>query len=188
MISTSCSLPPEFDKAFKVLSKRIHSSFNCPTVKLTDTLWMETGAIESIKKKLKIREIPSGSEWRWNQAKRRYTLSCEKSGILIELTKLVPRKSARSTLTTLPKYKLWQASVLSKTNPMTVFWCEKGADFNEPKEDLQLQDYSFLAEFMDASEAKQLWPELLPQTNNTCVPTPLIHEEFDVALLDFLLA
>ena len=171
---TSTQLPPEFEKASKIASKRIEyvkNNRNLIASSLTNQIWIQTGNMAQIKYKPKIREIPSGEGWRWNQAKRRYIVTFDKTGTTMELTKLVPRKAARSTLSSLPKLKIWQASVIDKRFPLTVFWCEKGEDALSILPEIELDDLSFLAPFMEEEEGKLLWPSLPmyseKNTNNT---------------------
>lgn len=154
------NLPPEFNKALEVaiqkfdelLIKRVSSQ------ELTNQLWTTTGFSAFTRKQYKIREIPSGDGWRWNQAKHRYTISDTKYGAPLSIIKLVPRKAAKSSLDSLPKLKLWLISMTYKKYSMSIFWCEKGADLYTPQEELNLKDYAFLAPFMDPLTSKELFP------------------------------
>jgi len=105
--SNSQPLPPEFEKAFKVACKQLDNSIAKLSVKLPSSIWTTSGGCVCISKKPKIREIPSGKGWRWNQAKNRYYATVENLNVEVEVLKLVPRKSIRSTITKLPKLKLW---------------------------------------------------------------------------------
>ena len=66
-------MPPEFEKAIKVSIKIVVQyqneilPFNIPS-----SIYKKTGSIVGVRKLAKIREIPSGKGWRWNQAKNRY--------------------------------------------------------------------------------------------------------------------
>ena len=159
MRTTSNLLPPEFKKAFKVFSKTLKSVDNgiIPTGKLTKEVWSQSGNLVHVDKRPRIREIPSGNGWRWNQAKKRYTVTCEVNGNPVEIMKLVPRKTVNTPLIKLPKLKIFQ--LCDEITSFTTFWCEKGAD-SDPTLDLDVSDYSFLAEFMNPSEAIDIWPEL----------------------------
>ena len=176
--TSTISLPPEFEKALKVINRKLEILHTKPqqTQKLSTNMWSKSGNLTIIKKRPKIRDIPSGFGWRWNQAKRRYNVTNDKVGAKIELLKLVPRKCVRSPISTLPTLKLWQASVVYKVggkSSITVFWCEKGDKAAEkavsnPFEMIEeqhpnpinLDDYSFLAPLMDPTEACQLWPSM----------------------------
>ena len=161
-IMQSCTAPPEFSQAFEVLHKHLlFLLLNRRVIpqQLSDELWMYSGNVSHVTRSSKIRDVPSGVGWRWNQAKRKYVIKHHQTGISLELLKLVPRKSVRSTLTNLPKLKLWQGTCTDEHNPITVFWCEKGLDSNETSpNDLNISDYEFLAPFMDQHLGEELWP------------------------------
>ena len=159
----SRTAPPEFSQAFDVLHKHLHFLIQHRRAipqQLTDELWMYSGNLSHVTKSSKIRDVPSGIGWRWNQAKRKYVIKHHQTGISLELLKLVPRKSVRSTLANLPKLKLWQGTTIEQQHtPITVFWCEKGFDSNEiSSNDLDISDYEFLAPFMDQHIGEELWP------------------------------
>ena len=157
MFSKSSSLPPEFSNALKKLTSTFKDATTQQT-KLSPSIWQNSESNASLNRVPKIREIPSGNGWRWNQAKKRYVVQYDQ--ITIELTKLVPRKAVRSHLTSLPKLKLWQGIITNNNEPdSAVYWCEKGADLTEEPE-LALEEYSFLSEYMSEEDSKQLWPEL----------------------------
>ena len=185
-INTS-PLPPEFEKAASVVNKRIESPegrLNF-TTNLTNNLWRKSNQLVSLKKVPKIREIPSGEGWRWNQAKRRYTIKND-NGSSIQIIKLVPRRSVRSTLKDLPKLKLWQARTVNKKSNITIFWCEKGADSNintpsqtkEQQPSLDINEFSFLADFMDPIEGQRIWPSLPMYSMPTEIEWDILNELF----------
>ena len=166
-------LAPEFEKALKMATKRIEplitSSFKAQ--KMCSDLWMKSGTVIIIHKKPKIRDIPSGEGWRWNQAKRKHIVMSESFNMPLEIMKLVPRKAFKGSSQSLPKVKLWQVCLLNAINPITVFWCERGIDECEnmcisttfEKEDnttLDISDFSFLAPFMNPNDGRELWPDL----------------------------
>jgi len=151
--------PPEFEQALKVIEKRIERLLAQPESHLTHSVYMKTDSLVAVKALPKIREIPSGEGWRWNQAKRRYVVTFDKISTEVEIMKLVPRKSVRSTLDRLPKLKLWQIKSVNRKSSFAAYWCEKGSDSDIEGQELNLEDYSFLAEFMEPSEGQELWPE-----------------------------
>ena len=172
-------LPPEFKSASKVLTRFMNSNvIHKKTQKLSNDMWFRTDSKTFIKKTPKIREIPSGSGWRWNQAKKRYTFFHEKLNSDVELMKLVPRKYPNSTLKSLPKLKLWRATVLDDSNPCTAYWCEKGADSDESFDlvNLQIEDFSFLAPFVDDATRFELWPSSVSENN--IIDSSLIDDIF----------
>merc|ERR1712130_422426 len=81
------------------------------------------------------RELPAGSQWRWNQARRKHRVPIAQGDLYI--AKLVPRrKTSVEGGEKAPSYKLW-AFYLPETatgHKMTVLWCEKGpgGSFPEP--------------------------------------------------------
>lgn len=162
MIHTSTlHTPPEYDRASQVIGKyylKMKETNTMPSTThgMTSNLWKSTDSLVCINRRPKIRDIPSGIGWRWNQAKRRFSMVNEETGFTIEILKLVPRKSAGSSLEALPKLKLWQGSFYNDENT-TIFWCEKGED--HVSTDLKLSDYSFLSKFMDnRALGDHLWP------------------------------
>lgn len=173
------ALPQEFIQATKVFDEII-SRGTYQRTKLTYECFFHSNAITVCKKSVKIRDIPSGYGWRWNQAKRRYSI--KKEGYSYELLKLVPRKTPTSTLKTLPKLKLWRAVVLSGRCKAIILWCERGQDIPESTlNDIHLSDLTFLAPLMDRDTAIELWPELtmlegMYSTNNI---QPIMDQKID---------
>ena len=70
----------------------------------------------------------------------------------------------RSTLASLPKLKVWKGTIIKENNDQTVLWCEKGMDETYITNDtnkihnLQIDDYSFLAPFIDSIESSLFSP------------------------------
>ena len=155
----SPTIPPEFERASNVIEKRVERLLAHSNVLLTTSLWKNTDSLVAVKKIPKIREIPSGDGWRWNQAKRKYNTTFDKISTDVEIMKLVPRKSVRSTICRLPKLKLWQITSTNIRSPFAVYWCEKGSDSDNEFQDMDINDYSFLAEFIEPEEGKLLWPD-----------------------------
>ena len=152
------SLPSEFDQALKRLTYIITESTNYQH-KLSPNIWNTTESTAILKTIPKIRDIPSGKEWKWKQARKRYIMKFGQN--TIEITKLVPRKPVKSNLQCLPKIKLWQGIVSDRIgSDYVVYWCEKGADLLEQPE-LQIEDFSFLSKFMNEDLSKLFWPNVI---------------------------
>jgi len=174
--------PPEFERASNIIEKSVEKLLAHSDIFLTTSLWMITDSLIAVKKVPKIREIPSGDGWRWNQAKRKYNATFDKISTEVEIMKLVPRKSVRSTIDRLPKLKLWQITSTNRRLPFAVYWCEKGSDSDNEFQNMNLNDYSFLAEFIDPEEGKLLWPD--HPLYNSSLPYP----SFDIdAITEYLL-
>lgn len=151
-------LPPEYKFALNVIDKYL--SRNCKLSflnKMSEDV-MEEGNISILKKKFKSREIPAGTNWRWNQVKSRKIVQLPASDVRAEFFKLMPRKINRNGI--LPSFscKLWQFNIIDIEGNVLfrVLWCEKGK-----KTQFDLDDYTFLASFMEPHLANELWPELL---------------------------
>jgi len=72
MVTEVSSLPPEFQNALGILQNIKNENIRFD---LRSSIWEETHSCAYVKRKLKVREIPSGSQWKWNQAKKRYTIA-----------------------------------------------------------------------------------------------------------------
>lgn len=150
-------LPPEFENALKIINRKYeeYRLYDRQSNGISDEIWLYNNRTTIINNIPKIREIPSGDDWRWNQSKRRYKVKLQ-SGIFLELQKLVPRKFKKDS-NTLPTLKLWRGMLHDLEHPITIFWCEKG--LNRTDESLLiLSEYSFLARFMDSRTANEFWP------------------------------
>ena len=150
---------PEVKRALKIIDQEIENVSSINFIhyeELTQQVWENSGRITIIQSLPKIKQIPSEKGWRWNQSKGRISIEkMDRPSVSIDLMKLVPRKVVRSHLESVPSLKLWEANVYEFGKfKYTVFWCEKGA---RPG-DLQLEDFSFLAKWMDPNRAQQLWP------------------------------
>lgn len=154
MDSSTTTLPPEFNTALHVFADFLQKN-DITQVKqeqLSRKIWEQSNVITTTKRRVKIRDIPSDIGWRWNQAKRKYTIK-NPEGLKFELLKLVPRKSVRSHLNTLPPFKLWRIQV---EDIATIFWCEKGYDCN-PIFPYDINDFEFLRSFMNPKHANEIW-------------------------------
>ena len=152
-------IPPEFHFAFNKMYKRLAflSNNQVPSSVLQDQFW-EKDNLSHVYKLPKIRNIPSGSEWRWNQAKRKYNF--KKNGMKVEIMKLVPRRLNKNISSGIPKVKLWQAYITNTVyNPIVLFWTQSTTTQEESKTIPDIQNYSFLAPFMDDNElGREIWP------------------------------
>ena len=130
---------------------------------LQATLWKVSGGTAILKRSYAVIDIPAGKQWRWYLATGRVKVKFDDGDSYIEITKLVPRKRGRKSENTVPKLKLWQGTVVcpSSNNVLTIFWCEKGLDNDYPDDnELNIEDYTFLAKFMNESLCRELWPQL----------------------------
>ena len=155
------NMPPEFEKAVKVCMKKLEQyQHETLPYEIPSSIYKKTGSIVGVRKLAKIREIPSGNGWRWNQAKKRYSALSETFNLEFEVLKLVPRKSVKSNIVKLPKLKLWQVNFKNSNSPIIIYWCERGTDLESTSSDLDLdlEAYSFLAEFINPEVGKELWP------------------------------
>ena len=165
-------IPPEFHFAFNKMCKRLTFLSNnpLPSSVLQDQFW-EKDILLHVYKVPKIRNIPSGSEWRWNQAKRKY--SFKKNGMKVEILKLVPRRLNKNISCKIPKVKLWQACITdTPCNPIVLFWAQSITTKEESKTIPDIQNYYFLAPFMEDNELqKELWP--VPQFSFPTLPSTI---------------
>jgi hypothetical protein len=122
-------LKPEHVKAFR----RLHS-FLTETPNRSSNLQSSAsaaslveGSVEVYSNNITARRIPSGLEWRWNQAKGKKEIFLRDHSANAVLTKLIPRRRHLNA-TEVPRYKLWHFAVYPKNEePFTVLWCEKGS-------------------------------------------------------------
>ena len=157
-------LVDELPREFKTALNKMRSIKQTETFKekLHSCIWTESGGTAILRRSFKIKDIPACSLWRWNQAKRRFHARFDDGDHIIELMKLVPRKRIRTNTTILPKLKLWQGTIdyVESGYSVTIFWCEKGLDGDSFDEELNIEDYTFLAKFMNESLCRELWPQL----------------------------
>ena len=166
-MNTAQYLPPEYHNALETLLWALDNAYE-----ILDNLTKHCvyeGNLEFFGNTSKARDIPSPDCWRWNQAKSRKTVSI--TGGQVTFFKLAPRKTHQNSDIALPRLKIWKYCI--KLNNREVFyclWCEKG--FKTPPNQnytynalntLSLQDFQFLAPFMDPDSAAELWPSLVSQ-------------------------
>lgn len=149
-------LPPEYNNAALVIDN-ILSSDNI--IKVRDTLPKEycftTGDYIISSKDFKSKQIPAGHGWRWNQVKGRKKVWLSKSGFVGEFYKLMPRPISKNEPMKLSgQRKLWKFTVRQQNSAVLfrILWCEKG------EMTMKIEDYAFLAPFVEPSLAKILWP------------------------------
>merc|ERR1712014_73162 len=125
---------------------------------------ISTNASKLWKGRIKSAQIPSTTEWRWNQSKGRQTIKLE-DGSQVQVIKYIPRSRARTTAKA-PSYKLWICE-FSYRHGMTqsATWCERGLqknpeDCTSEDNELCLEDYQFLAVWMPSTVANELWPSI----------------------------
>ena len=144
-----------FDQFYSDLSVKSYSS-------LSQDIWMESGNIGLFKGGFKVGAIPTDDGWMWNQSKRKKRIQLKENNVVIEMSKLVPRRKKHSHIDKLPKYKIWIFKVIPPfctiDNPDIVIWCERGKDVIDT---LSLEDFTFLAEFMSPKEAKLLFGDIV---------------------------
>jgi hypothetical protein len=128
---TDIQLKPEHLKAFDRLQSFLSDSPS-PRRDVKSSVSsssLQEGSIEIYQHKLAARRIPSGNDWRWNQAKGKKEAFLRQHNVHVILTKLIPRGRLPSC-TDIPRYKLWHFAVVpsdGETPPYTVLWSEKGA-------------------------------------------------------------
>ena len=149
-------LSPEYKNASKVIDDNLSQNILVLT-EMPQEYCFSTGEIIILSKDFKSKQIPGGFGWRWNQVKGRKQAILKKSGFVGQFYKLMPRPLSKnsSKILSSPK-KLWRFDVFNVNNPtcvLHVLWCEKG------EESLKLEDYEFLAPFVEPSLAKILWPK-----------------------------
>ena len=179
--NTILPIPPEFNRAVSNIHKSF-INFKCgeysTCVQTTKEIWLRSNNFSFFNDILKVKQIPSESGWRWNQAKGRISFINDDKIIKIDLAKLVPRKIPKRSESLVPSMKIWHAIVTNNNSKFTVLWCERGYDIKltsktklkstiTPKpiqimeeDNLNIDDYKFLAPYMDLESAVDLWPNL----------------------------
>mmetsp|Transcript_26512 Transcript_26512/g.40856 ORF Transcript_26512/g.40856 Transcript_26512/m.40856 type:complete len:175 (+) Transcript_26512:152-676(+) len=166
-------LQPEHERVINDLSRKLSAPISYSMVHtLTTEIW-EKGCFKFFKEPVTAKNIPSGTDWRWNQTK---STVCGTLGTDVEvmLHKLIPRKKPSITgKLQLPSLKIWRMEIKHKasTEPhLHVLYCEKGITFSSTLKfcEMHLDQFSFLGEFMDAEVANEFWP-------NTIEYSPVNH-------------
>lgn len=154
-------LKPEHTKAIQFLLQHLHNTPSihvrdlAPTILTSNSIYMFHQAISA-------KSIPGGQNWRWNQTKSRKVVSVPYQNMEVTLCKLIPRRTVVGSNEKIPSLKLWLYQLTSTSSPRSrsVIWCEKGY---EPEivsmEDININDYQFLAPLMEHKVAISIWPE-----------------------------
>mmetsp|Transcript_1300 Transcript_1300/g.1678 ORF Transcript_1300/g.1678 Transcript_1300/m.1678 type:complete len:186 (-) Transcript_1300:25-582(-) len=160
-------IQPEHLRVVDVLLTAISSGITL-SCHITADVWKESN-INIFNHPLLAKDIPSCDIWRWNQTKSRKTLTLPTHDLTITLHKLIPRKRRQDITQTVPNHKLWYCVLRYSTSKpsMYILWCERGhtqtrtesTEETNSEDEVNVQDYSFLAEFMEPTQASQLWPE-----------------------------
>ena len=180
-------LTPEQRRVLEVFLKYFQS-FHQSQVQVINDLSVDDVTIENsawfVLGNIGRKSLPHDSDWIWNQSKPKVNIPINSTEHII-ITKLNPRKYNKSTEETIrPKYKLWDCEIISprfsKDTPIHFIWVEKGKPnpygsclnditfdtkwiFEEDKnssEDLHIQDFSFLKDFIEPHLALQFgWLE-----------------------------
>ena len=164
MIAGWSKLPPEFKRAAKVLCSQISFLNNLPpSHPPPNGFWKTSNSVFYVYRNIRNQDIPSSNGWRWNQVKNRYQVTDKYSGKIIQITKLIPRKTPGSSIKCCPKYKLWRGVTECYENTTTIYWLEKGEDKSqkvvipEENEPLNISDFEFLAPFMEPEDVMFFW-------------------------------
>ena len=148
-------LSPEYKNASKVIDDVLSQNFFI-NYEMPEEYCFSTNEIIILSNDFKSKQIPGGFGWRWNQVKGRKQAILKKSGFKGEFYKLMPRPiSKENSIKNLGPKKLWRFDVFRVDNPkilIHILWCEKGEEM------LRIEDYEFLAPFLDPALAKILWP------------------------------
>jgi|ERR1712137_298232 len=118
---------------------------------------ISTGAIQLTTIEVKTKDIPAGTNWRWNQSRRKQIGTLKTQNLLVTYKKLIPRwkMTPSDPLLKPPKYKLWIFQVHHPVKEFYVLWCQQGEDV-EP----DINDYAFLRSFLPTMLSKEIWPHL----------------------------
>ena len=152
--------PADFQRAYEVVRDKIRITGITPVSHISKLQTLSTNQVMLFEESFKSSKIPSRPGWCWNQTKGRRTATLSDPKATIEFFKLMPRRSAQAPIKDLPTLKLWQYNIVfqGSTKPISMIWCEKGDDW--VSKNLHLEDYEFLAEFMEPTVANELWPRV----------------------------
>lgn len=150
------SLPPEYRNAAVILDEHLLKFPHIAGLDFIPLEIKEEGNISIISKEFKSRDIPAGKTWRWNQVKSRKQVLLTKTRIRVEIFKLMPRKVSKDSALPNETLKLWQYNIFdcNLCVKMKALWCERGIT-----KKLAIEDFKFLAEFMDETLAREFWPK-----------------------------
>lgn len=124
---TSTKLKPEFKHALASIDNVLPRLPAVPLSSVSCAIWTHD-KFSLFDQPLRVRRIPAGKDWRWNQTKCKKHATLTSCNASVIFAKLVPRRTNKSE-TPLPNYKLWyfQIEPEGATGGMTAFWCERGS-------------------------------------------------------------
>lgn len=149
-------LSKEYKNAYLQVDEIICNQLSSINIEIPQTFNFTRGAFIAIQKEFSSKDIPSEDSWRWSQVKGRKTIWLPRSGYFVEFFKLMPRPISKCAELNGPLRKIWRFNVFDRKGGVLIFiilWCEKGE-----KSLLCIEDYKFLAPFIDPIIANSLWP------------------------------
>ena len=177
------SLTPEQQRAISIFLE-CYKNYSADQVIVVRDLTMDELVISDAKLfvegRINRRTLPHQNHWAWNQSKSKVQFSLEGGG-QVKFAKLNPRR-VKTTDAGLPSYKLWVFEVESPNitihSSLFFLWCEKGKtsvdadpplvqetrgskksksqDVQQPTEEITVDQFAFLADFIDPEIASQL--------------------------------
>ena len=156
-------LSPEYKNALETLVVSLGNGY--ATLDNLTEHCVYQGNIQFIRNTFASRHIPSADSWRWNQAKSRKTVHIP--GGQVTFFKLAPRKTHPNSDSALPSFKIWKYCIKLKNNGIFYcLWCEKGLPQNHSRDwnTVSLQDFQFLAPFMNPDIVSEFWPSIAWQS------------------------
>ena len=148
----SASLMPEFKRAASAFDSALTQLSMKPISEVSSAIWTQ-GAFSLFDAPVRIRRIPAGRHWRWNQTKgKQGTTVSDGSKLLV--VKLVPRKASGAE-SPAPKYKLW---LFQFEDARTGFWCETGG--SNPEHELLCDRWTLSSDATVAAPLSERSPSL----------------------------
>merc|ERR1719282_715607 len=131
----SAKLKPEFKHALASIDNALPRLPAAPLSSVSCTIWTHD-KFSLFDQPLRVRRIPAGKDWRWNQTKCKKHATLHSLNASVIFAKLVPRRTSKSD-TPLPNYKLWYFQIEREgtTGGLTAFWCERGSA--DPQRELE---------------------------------------------------
>merc|ERR1712232_430765 len=120
-------LPPEYKRAFNIISKNFYSLKNNPQVFISRDI-LQTNGVQLVHGNITNKDFPKGCFWRWNQTKSRRFAIMDNGKYSVQFAKFTPRRSTKKCTKEFPSLKLWHFEVnsIDSSIPYHVLWCEKG--------------------------------------------------------------
>ena len=138
-----------------------------------DSPMFETDHVEASLVPYRVCDFPRPGLWCWNQSSSKFSVLLPNSTFLT-IRKICPRVR-KSAIAAPPSFKVWIYHVKSATFEYYFLWCQQGTDvilshdgdnishmgINTPigiiyPQRLKLDNFSFLAQFMDSQTVKEL--------------------------------